>query len=90
MMYRDGEFEGQVYDDASPPELRNTAYIDPLCSVICLIEMGPLWIADKKFGQTVKLVQVKVFKQRSISSYAIAHDPDDVAMDDADEAAEDM
>lgn len=86
MMYKNGEYEGLVYNDTSPPELVDVNYIEPKCHVIGLIEFGPIWIADKSFGQTIRVVQMKVFKQQSIRSYAIQdvpmHDEDEDVCDD--------
>lgn len=72
---KNGRFEVQVFD-----ENRNEVSLDylvPNSTVICLVELGPVWIADKKFGQTIKCLQVKVFRPQSINKYAFQDDPDE-------------
>lgn len=77
---RQGSFMGQVYDRSET--LQSLEYISPHCYVQTLIEFGPLWVVDKRFGQTVRTIQVMVHKQEQINSLAI------VPMDMDDENAD--
>lgn len=79
LMFKNGVYDGLVFNDSSPPTEISTSQIEPKCHLITLLEFGPIWIADKSFGQTIRAVQIKVFKQQSIRSYAIT----DVDMEDA-------
>ena len=78
---RNGQFETLAFDDSATPQPIGVDEIGAMCQVICLVELGPLWIADKKFGQTIKCIRVKVFKTRTISLYSISDSV--VALDDA-------
>ena len=40
-------------------------------SIVALVELGPIWIADKKFGQTINAIQMKVFKQQNKNLYTL-------------------
>ena len=85
LMFKSGVYDGLVFNDSSPPMEVDLSQIEPKCHIITLLEFGPIWIADKSFGQTIRAVQIKVFKQQSIRSYAIS----EVEMEDAD-AEDDM
>lgn len=76
--YRNNAYDGLVFDDSPVPQQVGTDYIEQRCHIIVLLEFGPLWIADKSFGHTVRAVQIKVFKQASIRALAITPDHDEV------------
>lgn len=71
--YKHGQYDGLVFDDSVPVNQVDTSYLEPRTHIIVLLEFGPIWIADKSFGQTIRAIQVKCFKQQSIRSYAIQH-----------------
>lgn len=84
--FRNGNYTGLVFDDASPPKEVGLSYVGKeKSSVIALIELGPLWIADKKFGQTINVIQLKVYKQQAILHNAIKDDPMDTGSGGADD-----
>lgn len=59
------------------------SYVEGSCNITCLIEIGTIWLADKKFGHNIKIIQMKVFKQESFNTLQIHDHPDDVEMEDA-------
>lgn len=78
--FKNGQPDFKIYDAIG--NLVDLDYIDGPCFIIALVEIGSLWIADKKFGQNVRVMQMKVFKQSSINDYAIVDHPEDVDMTD--------
>ena len=79
--FKNNQPDFRVYDEAGNQV--GLDYIEGPCSIVALFEIGSLWIADKKFGQNVKILQMKVFKQTAISDYAIVDHPGDADMADA-------
>lgn len=80
-------YSGLVFNDASPPVEVGLSYIgQERCSIVALVELGPIWIADKKFGQTLNIIQMKVYKQQNIAHNAIQDDPMDTGTVDQEEA----
>lgn len=71
----------EIYDQNK--NLVDMSYVDGACSVVALLEVSNLWIADKKFGHNLRVVQMKVTKQAGLSGYSIQDHPDDVEMTDA-------
>lgn len=66
---RNTRYTGQIFDsEARPQEL---GFVTPMCYVQALIEFGPLWLVDKRFGQTVRSIQMMVHKQEQICGLAI-------------------
>lgn len=66
---RQGHFQGQVYD--TNEELQPLDYLTPQCYVQSLIEFGSIWVVDKRFGMTVRAIQLMVHKQEQINTLAI-------------------
>jgi hypothetical protein len=84
---RDGQYRGMVFDDSRPAQQVGLDYVEKMCHAVALVEFGPLWIADKKFGQTVRVIQIKCYKAKCINKHAIVDDDDDMmCTDDVDEA----
>lgn len=75
--FRNNEYQGLVFDDSTPPKRMTLDYLEKACTVIALVEFGPMWIVDKRFGQTVRVIQAKVFKMRSLTENAIVDDDGD-------------
>lgn len=63
-------YEGMVFDDAKPPNEVDTGYIEAQSHIIALLEFGAMWIADKSFGQHIRAVQMKCFKNASLRAYS--------------------
>merc|ERR1712050_33879 len=91
LQFMNGNYTGLIFNDSVPPEAVGLAYIgQEKSSIVALIELGPIWIADKKFGQTVNAIQMKVYKQQNIMHNAIKDDPMDTGtVDQQDEAVVD-
>jgi hypothetical protein len=66
---RQGNYQGQVYD--SNANLQPLDYVTGQCYVQGLIEFGSMWVVDKRFGMTVRTIQMMVHKQESITGLAI-------------------
>jgi len=66
---RQGNYNGQVYD--ANAVLKSLDYVTPQCYVQGLIEFGSLWVVDKRFGMTVRTIQMMVHKQEQITGLAI-------------------
>ena len=66
---RQGTYQGQVYD--SKAELQPLEYVTAQCVVQALIEFGNMWVVDKRFGMTVRTIQMMVHKQEAITGLAI-------------------
>lgn len=86
MTQKNNTFEARVFDENSNEV--GTDYITPHSHIVCLLELGQLWIADKAFGQTIKCIQIKVFRQSTIDTYSIRDDPEDQVMNEYDETEE--
>lgn len=82
LQVKQGIYNGLIFNDSTPPQEVTLSYIgNDKSSIIALIELGPIWIADKKFGQTINAIQMKVFKQQTILHHAIKDDPMDTPVD---------
>ena len=46
--FREGSPTFKIFDNSQPPVERDMSYIEPGCSIVCLVELGPLCVADKK------------------------------------------
>lgn len=91
LQFRGGYYTGLIFDDSVPPQEVSLSYIgQEKSSVVALIELGPIWIADKKFGQTINAIQMKVFKQKNIMHHAITDDPMDTGTVEQEEAEVDQ
>ena len=66
---RQGNYQGQVYDTNAT--LQPLEYVTPQCYVQALIEFGSMWVVDKRFGMTVRTIQMMVHKQEQITGLAI-------------------
>ena len=66
---RHGQYHGQVYNKEGKDE--TLEYVTPQCYVQALVEFGSLWVVDKRFGMTVRTIQMMVHKQEQINSLAI-------------------
>jgi hypothetical protein len=87
LQFRNGNYTGLIFNDSAPPQEVGLSYIgQEKSSIVALVELGPIWIADKKFGQTINAIQMKVFKQQNIMHNAIKDDPMDTGTVDQDEA----
>ena len=68
---RQGNYQGQVYDTNAT--VQPLEYVTPQCYVQALIEFGSMWVVDKRFGMTVRTIQMMVHKQEQITGLAITH-----------------
>ena len=66
---RQGQYQGQIYNQAE--ELQQLDYVTPQSYVQALIEFGNMWVVDKRFGMTVRTIQMMVHKQEQIRTLAI-------------------
>ncbi len=66
---RQGNYQGQVYD--ANAVLQPLDYVTPQCYVQGLIEFGSMWVVDKRFGMSVRTIQMMVHKQEQITGLAI-------------------
>ena len=66
---RNEQYTGQVYDNHET--MQNLSYVTPMCYVQALIEFCPMWVVDKRFGQTVRTIQMVVHRQEQISQLVI-------------------
>jgi hypothetical protein len=66
---RQGTYQGQVYD--AKAALQPLEYVTGQCYVQALIEFGSMWVVDKRFGMTVRTIQMMVHKQEAITGLAI-------------------
>jgi hypothetical protein len=66
---RQGNYQGQVYD--TNEVIQPLEYVTPQCYVQSLIEFGSMWVVDKRFGMSVRTIQMMVHKQEQITSLAI-------------------
>jgi len=66
---RQGMFQGQVYDMNETAQ--SLEYVTGQCYVQALIEFGSLWVVDKRFGMTVRTIQMMVHKQEQINTLSI-------------------
>lgn len=83
MDFRNDTFQGFIFNNDVPPVQVPPSYVSNGDSVIALIEFGSFWIADKSFGQHLKVVQIKTFKVQSIMSHAIVDEDGDSPMIDS-------
>lgn len=67
--FRNGAYTGQVYDPSGVQQ--DIDFVTPHCYVQALVEFGSLWVADKRFGQTIRTIQMMVHKQDTIRTLAI-------------------
>lgn len=75
---KNGQYSGRVFDNQSVEQ--DLKFLDRGSYVQALIEFGPLWVVDKRFGQTVRTIQMMVHRQEQIRELAI------VPMADEDDA----
>ena len=66
---RQGQYQGQVYD--AQENLHPIDYVTAQCYVQALVEFGSLWVVDKRFGMTIRTIQLMVHKQEQINTLAI-------------------
>ena len=66
---RQGNYQGQVYD--SNANLQPLEYVNGQCYVQALIEFNSMWVVDKRFGMTVRTIQMMVHKPATITGLAI-------------------
>lgn len=69
---KNGVYTGQVFDSAGG--VQSLAYLEKLSYVQALVEFGSLWVVDKRFGQTVRSIQIMVHRQETIRDLAIVPD----------------
>jgi len=67
--FKNGEYSGMVFDQHS--KLQDINYLDKMSYVQALIEFGSMWVVDKRFGQTVRTIQMMVHRQEQIRELAI-------------------
>tara|TARA_B100000676_G_scaffold311007_1_gene379361 strand:- start:3171 stop:3890 length:720 start_codon:yes stop_codon:yes gene_type:complete len=66
---RQGQYQGQIYD---PKEnLQGLDFVTPQSYIQALIEFGSMWVVDKRFGMTVRTIQLMVHQQEQIKTLAI-------------------
>lgn len=66
---RQSQYQGQVYNKYEAPV--TLEYVTPQSYIQALIEFGSIWVVDKRFGMTVRTIQMMVHKQEQINTLAI-------------------
>lgn len=66
---RNGQFNGQIYD--ANENIQTIEYVTAQSYVQALIEFGSLWVVDKRFGMTIRSIQLMVHKQDQIDKLSI-------------------
>lgn len=66
---RQGQFLGQVYDTNEC--LQPIEYVTGQSYIQALIEFGSVWVVDKRFGMTIRTIQMMVHKQEQIKTLSI-------------------
>lgn len=66
---RQGQYQGQVYD--SNEQLVGLDYVTGHSYVQALVEFGAMWVVDKRFGMTLRTIQMMVHPQEQIKTLSI-------------------
>ena len=66
---RQGQYQGQVYD--SSEQLVGLDYVTGHSYVQALVEFGAMWVVDKRFGMTLRTIQMMVHPQEQIKTLSI-------------------
>lgn len=66
---KNGEYTGMVFDQHR--QLQDLNYLDKMSYVQALVEFGSMWVVDKRFGQTIRTIQMMVHRQEQIRELAI-------------------
>jgi hypothetical protein len=85
--YYDGKFKCEFYDNKRN-ELNQeqfTSMLRPGVQVQALIQCVGIWITNKKYGCSWKLVQMRIFPSQSLKKHAFLEDKEDESDNDDDD-----